>query len=144
MTKLDQLKLLITCAKMLSNSYICPESPRNFDHWWKIVKFTHTHGWLFVGFDNKEIYLVAVAYKVPEVDAHTGDELPIVEGGDIVYVPLMVSTSKDKLKPLRMLRYYLSQNPDVKEIAYSYRGTNRIKRFTLRSQDGKIKVTESA
>lgn len=144
MTKLDQLKLLITCARMLSDSYICPDSPRNFDHWWRIVKYSHLHGFLYTGFCNGGIDLVVVGYRVPEVTQDTGNKLPLKEEGDTLYVPLMVSKSKDLLKPLRMLRYYLSQNPDVKEIAYSYRGTDKLKRFHLRSRDVEAKVTQSA
>lgn len=138
-TKVDQLKLLIEATRMLSSSNICPESPRDFRHWWALVKHSHLHGFLYVGFEQGKLSLVTVGYRVKDISKNLGDVLPDNEEGDILYVPLLVSKSMDKFQVLKMLHFYLKDNPNVREVAYHDRGTNHIKHFMLRRNHVQVK-----
>ena len=134
MTKLDQFKLLMQATKIVMDSGVCPESARIFSDWFRMIMFCHERGYLYLGYKEGKVDLVAIAYRVNEVTDETGDEFPDKEEGNILYVPIVASKSDDKLKLTRLLRFYLKDNPEVTEIAYHYRNSEKLKRFYLRRQ----------
>lgn len=142
MEKLDQLKLIMQATKVVMDSDVCPESPRRFSEWFRMMMFCHQKGYLFLGFNGNKVDLVAVAYRVPDVDQKTGDVFPEEESGNILYVPIVASISKDKSKLTKLLKFYLKDNPDVSEIAYHYRNSEKLKRFHIRSNHGQAIKTE--
>ena len=133
-SKSDQIKLLVTATRMIQDSYICPKAPRNFAHWIKIVRFAHPRGYLYIGTEGGELDLVAIGYKVSELPETDKEVLPDVESGNILYVPILVSKSRDRWKVLKLLKYYLQQHPEVDSLAYHYRGTDKIKHFKMKEK----------
>lgn len=123
MNKTEQIRKLIEITKLLVRSGVCPQASRNFADWWKFVKFAHQKGYLYVGFDaDGDIDIVVVGYKVENLDESVGKNLPVNESGNILYVPILTSRSKDRLKMKKMLNAYLDNNPSVHQIAYRWRG----------------------
>lgn len=135
-SKVRQLKLLMEVTRLLIDSGVCPKSDRAFSEWFRMVVFCHNHGYLYVGFNGERIDLAVVAYRVPEITSETGNSIPETESGNILYVPMAASKTDDKLKLTRLLRLYVKDNPEVKEISYHYRNSNILKRFHLRSNHG--------
>jgi len=120
MSKTKQIQLLLKCVSILSGSGLW-ENP-GASYYWKLVKFAHTHGYLYVGFDGEEIDLVVIAYRVKETTDKAIEVLPEKEDGEILYVLISVSNSKDKLKMNKLRKYFILNNPDVKKIALHHRG----------------------
>lgn len=134
MSKLNQLKRLMEITHLVMKSGVCPESPRKFSEWFSLIREAHRLGYLYVGFCDDAIDLAVIAYRVSELNDKTGDDLPKEESGNILYVSIASSISKDRLKMTRLLRVYLEDNPSVEEIAYHNHG--KLKRFHLRSRYG--------
>lgn len=90
-----------------------------------MVLFAHQKGYLYVGTDpnTSHIDLVVIGYRVPEITTDCGKELPLEESGKILYVPMLASTSKDRTKLIKILRFYLKSNQDIERIAYRWRGS---------------------
>ena len=129
----NKIKYLIQATKLLCDSGVCPRSQRVFHFWWETVKFSHKKGYLYLGFDNltHDVDFVAIGFRVKKVFTDTGKVIPNNEEGDILYVPILASKSKDRYKTLKMLSFYKSMN-DVRSIAYRWRGDKddlRIRRF---------------
>lgn len=119
-----RIRALVDATKLLVESGVCPKSPRVFHYWWDTVQYAHKKGYLYLGFNGDDVDLVGIGFRTKSVDKYTGDSLPEKESGDILYVPVLASKSKDKLKLIKMLRYYMSINK-VNKIAYRWRGNER-------------------
>lgn len=136
MTKNQQIRYLLNATKLIIDSGVCPESDRDFRSWWEVVKFAHTHGYLYLGFQESVVDLAVICYRIKEFNDKTGLELPETEEGDIAYVPVAASKSNDKLKLYNLLKFYKTTNP-VRQIAYHYRGDiNDLRVHELRSNHG--------
>lgn len=120
MTKDKQIKLLLKCVSILSQSGLW-DNPKA-SYYWQLVKYAHKRGWLYVGFDGEEIDLVVIAYRVKEVMDALIDNLPDKDEGDILYILVAVSKSKDRFKMHKLKKYFLLNNPDVKKVALHHRG----------------------
>lgn len=120
MNKTKQIQLLLKCVSILASSKLWGNPSSSY--YWQLVKYAHTRGWLYVGFDGEEIDLVIIAYRVKRLEDINNDNLPDKEEGDILYVLVAVSQSKDKLKMNKLKKYFLMNNPDVKRIALHHRG----------------------
>lgn len=132
MTKEKQLRLLLKCVSMLSSSGLWNNPGAAY--YWKLVKYAHTRGILYVGFDGEDIDLCVIAYRVNEVTDDSVHNIPEKEEGETLYVLVAVSKSKDKLKMNKLKKFFLINNPDVKKIALHHRGDkNKLRIYEVNS-----------
>lgn len=114
--RLEQL-LLMKCFHMACASNVCPESPR--EDLLKAIIFSHDKGYLLT---NKDASAFANVYRVKsESDV---EKIPEVEDGELAYVNFAISEQKNPFVLLKMLREYVKQNPEVKELVYFRRNSD--------------------
>lgn len=120
MTKKKQLGLLIECAKLLFKSDFYSGQP--FSYYFRLIMKCHKLGYLYVGFENNKIVLVTAGLRIPEIRKELIDNLQEEESGTIAYIPFLVSVSKDRMMPLRMLKKFLPK--DITEVYFQERNNN--------------------
>lgn len=115
---LEQL-LLLRCAKMVNETKVCPES--SLEEMIKVIAYSHEHGYLYT---NKSANTFVCGYRIPELSDKWKSTIPDKEEGEIFFINFAVSEEPNKWALLKMLRNYLKENPDVKELTYFRRGNH--------------------
>lgn len=128
-SEIDQNKLLLEIFKLVFKSGVCPDSTPS--ELLKSILHMHNKGYLYVAFENDSLCTVVGAYLIKEFNDVVIENIPEVEEGDILYIPFLVNTSKDKLMIKRLLSEYLDINKNVKEVIFYERNSDdRLKRFS--------------
>jgi hypothetical protein len=126
---LEQI-LMSRCMNMVVRNKVCPAS--SIEELANVIIFSHKKGYLLT---NRKANAFVCCYRIPEINDRWKNEIPENEQGDILYVNFAVSESADKWILLKILRDYMKENPDVKELVYYRRGSNTdFKKIHLRSQ----------
>lgn len=87
-------KLLLSIASLIARGN--PRNDMNISDWLVLLLVADYKGWLYYAFDEDKLSMAAVAYRVKEVSEETNHNLPAIEEGDILFVPIVVSFTKDK------------------------------------------------
>lgn len=129
--EITQSKLLLMCFQLVLKSGIRAETTP--EEWLKNLLYLHSKGWLFVGFEDDKLAVVAAAYRIKEVKEDQLNVLPEVSEGKILYVPFVVSFAKDMMLPARLLKQFLNQleNKDIEEIIVEDRKDDHLIRRKL-------------
>lgn len=123
----DQL-VLMRCINMALESAVCPNSKP--DELIKAIVYSHEHGYLYT---NRKANAFVCGYRIPEVSDKWSSTIPEKETGEIFYINFAVSKDINNWVLLKMLRDYLRDNPDVKELVYFRRNNDKdFKRIHLR------------
>jgi len=132
---LERTQNILHCAVLFSQGAVSNE--KSFEEWFKICRYCHEKGFLYVGFGkNDKIDVAVIAYRVKRIEDAIGDTIPAKEEGNILYVQSCASISKDKLNLSRMMHWYLRNNRHIKEVAFHNRNNDSdLRRF----KHGKIK-----
>jgi hypothetical protein len=113
---------------MLDKTNVCPETPRSEMR--KITEYVHDHGFLYT---NRKANTFICGYRIPEVSEEWKHKIPESETGEIFFVNWAVSEEPNKWAMYKMLREYLKRNPDVKELCYFRRNSDKdFKRIHIR------------
>lgn len=122
-SKDKQIRLLLQCMFLFTKKKPCGIG--TFSKWRKLVLFAHNNGYLYCRFDkNNNVSTACIAYRVVHVDRGPVDVMPEKEEGDTLYVSAVASSADDKLGLFRLMKWYLSENPFVNQIAYFMRNSN--------------------
>ena len=120
--------LLMKCANLAKVSNVCPDS--SLEDLVKAIVFSHEHGYLYA---NRSANTFVCGYRIPEVNEKWKSTIPEKEDGEIFFVNFAVSVDPNPMILLRMLRSYLKENTDVKELVYYRRNNHKdFKRIHLR------------
>ena len=120
--------LLLKCANMVSELKVCPDSP--IEDMLKVIAYSHERGYLYT---NRPANAFVCGYRIPEVNDKWRCTIPEKEQGEIFFVNFAVSEEPNKWVLLKMLRSYLKENTDVKELVYYRRNNDKdFKRIHLR------------
>ena len=123
-----QQLLLMKCFHMACKSNVCPDSSR--EDLLKAIIYSHEKGYLLT---NKDASAFANVYIVPEMNEYYKTVIPETESGDLAYVNFAISEEKNPWVLLKMLREYMKQNPQVKDLVYFRRNNDKdFKRIHLR------------
>lgn len=117
--ELIEKALIQRCFDMVVKENVCPETPRS--EMMQIISYCHDKGWLYT---NPKANAFVCCYKIPKVDKQYDETLPTEEVGEILYVNFAVSESDEPASLLKILRGYLLNNPEVKEMVYYRRGSD--------------------
>lgn len=115
-----QKEILVNIFDLVLSSGVCPETKRS--DWARIILQAHAKGYLYMGLDNGILDVVVCAYRTPNI--WDTDVMPEFESGNSLYVAWAASRSNDNTKLLRMLRQYLSDNPDIDRVYYYKRNSD--------------------
>lgn len=114
-------KMLINrCFMMACKHNICPDSSR--DDIKQAIEYSHDKGYLYT---NRSANAFVCGYRIPELNDKWKTTIPDKEQGEIFFVNFAVSEDLDKWTLLRMLRAFLKSNPDVKELCYYRRNSEK-------------------
>ena len=120
--------LLMRCANMVNEKKVCPDSTT--EEMLKVIAFSHERGYLYA---NRTANTFVCGYRIPEIDEKWKHTIPQKEQGEIFFVNFAVSEEPNKWVLLKMLRDYLKENSDVKELCYFRRNSDKdFKRIILR------------
>lgn len=120
--------LLTKCLMMCREHKVCPDS--SLEDLIKAICFSHERGYLY---SNKLANTFVSGYRIPEVNDKWRCTIPEKETGEIFFVNFAVSEEPNPWNLLKMLRSYLKENTDVKELVYYRRGNHEdFKRIHLR------------
>jgi len=123
-----QQMLLMRCANMVNKTKVCPETP--IEEMVKVIGYSHEKGYLYT---NKKANTFVCGYRIPEINDKWKSTIPEVETGEIFYINFAVSEEPNKWVLLKMLREYLKENTDVKELCYYRRNNDKdFKRIIVR------------
>lgn len=90
----------------------------------KVIFYAHTKGWLYAALDSEGVLdMVAIMYRVPEYKQEESYILPEEENGDILYVPMFLSVSEDKMRAMKLFKKILKSMPEVKRVKFEHRGS---------------------
>lgn len=122
-------KMLINkCYALACKTNVCPDTVRS--EMKGIIEFSHDRGYLYT---NKNANTFVCGYRIPEVNDKWKTTIPDKETGDIFFVNFAVSEEPNKWMMLKMLREYLKNNTDVKELVYFRRNSDKdFKRIHLK------------
>lgn len=127
-SKIVQEALQWKCLKMIEETNVCPDS--TMDEMRNVVKYAHDHGYLFT---NREANAFVCGYRIPEINDRWKTTIPENEIGEIFFVNFAVSDDSNKWTLLRMLRSFLKDNPDIEELCYYRRNSDKdFKRIHIR------------
>ena len=120
--------LLNKCALMCQKHKVCPDS--SLREMITAIVFSHDHGYLYA---NRSANAFVCGYRIPEVNDKWKSTIPDKEEGEIFFVNFAVSEEPNSFALLKMLRSYLKDNPDVKELVYFRRNNDKdFKRIHLK------------
>ena len=126
-SKVEQL-LLTKCLHMCRESKVCPNS--TVEEMISAICISHEHGYLYA---NRDANTFVCGYRIPEVNDKWKCTIPEKEEGEIFFVNFAVSEEPNPWRLLKMLRSYLKENTDVKELVYYRRNSDTdFKRIHLR------------
>ncbi|MCM8775086.1 MAG: hypothetical protein NC930_01835 [Candidatus Omnitrophica bacterium] len=98
----------------------------------------YERGWLYGVFSRDDLIAVAGAYRIKQWDEKYRYELPDQEEGNILYVSFFASESDDMSEPLKFLRHFLRENPDINELIY-YKKNGAVRRRHFRLNHAIVK-----
>lgn len=134
--ELIEKALLSRCFEMVVNQNVCPQTPRS--EMMQILEYCHEKGWLYT---NPKANAFVRCYRIPVVDKKFDEILPKEEEGQILYVNFAVSEDDEPSSLLKILRGYLLNNPEVKEMVYYRRGSDTdFKHIYLRRNENEKQV----
>ena len=120
--------LIWRCFEMACKHNVCPDTPRT--EMKKVIEFSHDKGYLYT---NKLANTFVCGYRIPELNDKWKTTIPEKETGEIFFVNFALSEEPNKWTMLRMLREYLKENTDVKELCYFRRNSDKdFKRIIIR------------
>ena len=120
--------LLTKCLNMCREHKVCPDS--SLEDIVKAICFSHERGYLYT---NRKANSFVCGYRIPEVNDKWKSTIPEKEEGEIFFVNFAVSEDPNPWNLLKMLRDYLKENTDVKELVYYRRNNDKdFKRIHLR------------
>lgn len=116
------------CFEMACKHNVCPETPRS--EMKRVIEFSHDKGYLYT---NKFANTFVCGYRIPELNDKWKSTIPDKENGEIFFVNFALSEDPNRWDLLKMLRAYLKENPDVKELVYFRRNNDKdFKRIHLK------------
>lgn len=121
MTKAEQMKSLLNCVTLFSATDIFGKPGASF--WWKMVKYAHSHGFLYTSFDKDTLDTAMIMYRVKDMEATKSNDLPEKEDGNILYVLACASRSRDRMKLNKIRNYFTKTNPDIEKIVMNHRNS---------------------
>lgn len=121
-TKPEQIKNLLRCVSLFASTDIFGKPGASF--WWKMIKFSHTHGYLYTSFDRDEIDTAMIMYRVKDKELIDKNTLPEKEEGDILYVLACASKSKNKFTLNRIKNYVKDNLKEINKIAFNHRNND--------------------
>lgn len=139
MNKPEQVKNLLKCVGLFASTDIFGKPGASF--WWKMIKFAHTHGYLYTSFDKDEIDTAMIMYRVKDRELIDKNTLPEKEEGDILYVLACASRSRDKLKLNKIKNYVVNHFNEINKIAFNHRNNDDDFRI-YEVRNGKAQQTE--
>ncbi len=120
--------LLMRCADLVNKTNVCPDS--SLKEMLDVILYSHNRGYLYT---NRPANTFICGYRIPEVSEKWKNTIPEKERGEIFFVNFAVSEEPNKWGMLKMLREYLKQNTDVKELCYFRRNSDKdFKRIILK------------
>jgi hypothetical protein len=132
--KVPEKELLKQICDLVIRSGVCPEiMPLE---WMRRILYMHRRRWLYCSLKGNQVVAVAGAYRIPEWDDKYLHVLPEAEEGNILYVPFVAAEGKIPVAPLRLLRFSLRENPNVREVIYYRKNLHAGKKhFTVRPRE---------
>jgi hypothetical protein len=112
--------LLTKCLNMCRSGGVCPDS--TVEELIHAICFSHERGYLYA---NRKANSFVCGYRIPEVNDKWKCTIPEKEEGEIFFVNFAVSEEPNSFVLLKMLRSYLKENPDVKELVYFRRNNDK-------------------
>lgn len=139
---MTQKELLVGCLDLIYKKRPCPET--NIFDWAKTLLHLHKNGMLYAVAKEGKVILCAAAYRIKEWDEKYSDVIPEKEDGDIAYSPFSASDSDDRFLLLKVVRQYLKDNPEVKEMIFFNRNSDQdLRRFKIRrKENGQVQESE--
>lgn len=126
----QQQLVLMKCISMVNKTKVCPES--SLVELAEAIMFSHGKGYLYT---NKEANSFVCGYRIPEINDKWKNTIPQEENGEIFFVNFAVSEGHDWFGLLKMLRSYLRENTDVKELVYFRRNNDKdFKKIQIRNR----------
>ena len=111
--------------------------------WLGVLLYLEKKGWLKVFTDDGgRVIAATAAYRVKEFKQKAKDKIPEREEGNILFVPFFVSVADDRMEVPRIIKKYLSENPEIKEVVFEDKN-NRVRRFR-RDRHGEEQETQLA
>ena len=107
--------------------------------WFRVLMFMHKNGWLYFAQEDGEIVLVVGMYRIKKFNLNDIKKLPEKEEGDILYIPFFASHAKDKMLPRKLLKQYLDNHKNIKEIAFYANDKKRSFKRVRSRKNGKRK-----
>lgn len=129
---MTQLDLVTQCLDLVIKKEACPKTtPRE---WARVLWYLHKKGWLYAGFENKKLAMVAGMYRVKEINEETPKQFPTEEKGNILFIPFFASRAEDTLLPVKLFKRILAKRPEISEIAF-YKMDDSISRYKRQKKE---------
>lgn len=127
-SNLIERALIFRCFEMACKTNVCPDTSRS--EMKSVIEFSHDKGYLYT---NRLANAFVCGYRIPEISDKWKSIIPEKEQGEIFFVNFAVSDETNKWELLKMLRQYLKENTDVRELCYFRRNSDKdFKRIHLR------------
>ncbi len=121
-------ELIEKICSLVIASRVCPNMlPLE---WMSRLLYMHRRKWLYCTLKGDHLIAVAGAFRIRQWDDKYLDfaNMPEAEEGDILYVPFIASEGNVHVAPLRLLRFCLRKNPNIKELIYYRKNSTAHKR----------------
>lgn len=128
----SRMEILLKSLDLIIENQLWPEKKPS--EVLRILLYTQERGWIYTPNIDGDIKAVICAYRIKDVSDESLTKMPVKDEGNILYVPFIVSTEKDKslFHVIReSCKIYLEQNPDIEELAFEDKNNN-IKRYNLK------------
>lgn len=101
----------------------------------EVLSYMHVKEWIYCAYEKGKIAAVAGAYRISEFKEDGIEQLPVDDGGDILYVPFAASSSSDKTILKKLLDKAVQRHGNIKEIIF-YEGDSKTpKRYKLHTSE---------
>ena len=133
------MEIILKALDIIYESRLWKDRPPS--HTLKTLLYLYNKGWLYIPIENNKIKAVIGAYRIPDTNKDRLEKIPVVEQGKILYIPFVVSTSKEDniYRVIReSLKSYLSNNIGIEEIVLEGKD-DKLRRFKIGDSNGKIK-----
>ncbi len=138
-------KMLIRAYELIRSSEVFFD--RTSLEWTRQLYAMYKRGWLYGATHGDDLLAVAGAFRISEWDEKYRHELPENESGNLLYVSFFCSQSQDIMIALKLLRHFLKENPEIKEIVYYKKdwnaGRRRFKLMRPSQHEWATNLTES-
>lgn len=140
----------MTQGQMLAQAFLILQNSKIYNDatpkdWLKVLLYMHTKGWLYIGFENEKMVMIAGMYRIKKFDKKNIKVLPKKEEGNILYIPFFASNAQDKLLPRKLLQRYMKKHRDIKQIVFYANEEKKIFNRIKEKENGKrrSKVTKN-